>query len=59
MLDVLIETTDGKTSEGHTSNYLKVKVKGKYPSEEVLPVMVTSCDGNICYGEVAVLQETK
>ncbi len=59
VLDVLIETTDGKTSEGHTSNYLKVKVKGKYPSEEVLPVMVTSCDGNICYGEVAVLQETK
>lgn len=39
-LECLIEESDGEYSYGHTSNYLHVKIKGKYKSEEILDVEI-------------------
>lgn len=41
-LECLIEENDSEYSYGHTSNYLHVKVKGKYESEEIIDVEIDS-----------------
>ena len=39
-LECLIEESDDEYSYGHTSNYLHVKIKGKYESEEIIDVEI-------------------
>ena len=39
-LECLIEESDEEYSYGHTSNYLHVKIKGKYESEEIKDVEI-------------------
>lgn len=39
-VDVLIENNDGTYSYGHTSNYLHIKVRGVYKSEDVINVLI-------------------
>ncbi len=51
-VEVLIETNQEGYSYGHTSNYMKVKVKGTYPSETILPVTIQSVDKAICTGVI-------
>lgn len=40
-VEVLIEQTKDNNSYGHTSNYLSVKLKGAYSSEDVVTVEIT------------------
>lgn len=43
-LECLIEENDDEYSYGHTSNYLHVKIKGKYKSEEIIDVVIEDID---------------
>lgn len=51
-INVLIEENDGEYSYGHTSNFLYVKVKGIYNSEEEVEVTLTSVEYPYIVGEV-------
>ena len=51
-LEVLIETTEDNYSIGHTSNYLLVKVEGKYKQEEIINVLITEVDYPYVKGKV-------
>ncbi len=51
-VEVLIETNQEGYSYGHTSNYMKVKVKGIYASETILSVTIQSVDNAVCTGVI-------
>ena len=53
---VLIEENDGEYSYGHTSNFLYVKVKGVYNSEEEVTVKFESVSYPYIIGEVKVYE---
>ncbi len=51
--EVLFETHDGKYAYGHTDSFIEVRVPSASPlSENILPVMLLSTDGEICTGEL-------
>ena len=52
--EVLIETYEDGYSYGHTSNYLHVKVKGKYNQEDVIKVCIKSVEYPYVIGEIIV-----
>lgn len=43
-VSVLIENSDSDYSYGHTSNYLHVKVKGNFNSEDIIEVIIDDVD---------------
>jgi len=47
-IDVLIEQSKDGYSYGHTSNYLAVKLKGNYNSEDIVTVGITELDYPHC-----------
>ena len=51
-LEVLIERSFDNYSIGHTSNYLQVKVDGKYNHEQVINVEITKVDYPYAIGKV-------
>lgn len=51
-LEVLIERSFDNYSIGHTSNYLQVKVDGKYNHEQVIHVEITKVDYPYAIGKV-------
>lgn len=52
-LSVLMEVNRSDYSLGHTSNYLLVKVKGMYQSEDLVDVTITDVSYPYCLGEVS------
>ncbi len=51
-LEVLTEEVEGEYITGHTSNYLKVYLKGNYKLNMMYLCKIVSCSGSIVYGEV-------
>ncbi len=51
-LDVIVETSEGLESRGHTSNYILVNFKGLAKSGQTVDVKITSLDGIIVNGEI-------
>lgn len=51
-IDVLVETSNDNISYGHTSNYLHVKILGKYNSEDIVKVQLTKVDYPYIIGEI-------
>lgn len=51
-IDVLIETSNNNISYGHTSNYLYIKIPGKYNSEDIVKVHLTEVDYPYIIGKV-------
>ncbi len=49
-LDVIIETSDGTTSKGHTSNYILVTVDKVLEEGQTYPIKITSLDGLVVNG---------
>ena len=54
---VLTEEIDGEYTTGLTSNYLKVYIKGKYASNQMLLVEITEIKNDKIVGEVVLSQE--
>lgn len=50
-VEVLIEEYKDGYSYGHTGNYLHVKIKGKYPHNELVNVIITKVEYPYCLSE--------
>ena len=50
-VSVLIEEYKDGFSYGHTGNYIHVKVKGEYPSNELISVSLSTVEYPYCLGE--------
>ena len=50
-LNVLVEEVFDDYSTGHTSNYIKVKIKGKLEHNRDYLVKIVEVDGTTVYGE--------
>ena len=50
-LNVLVEEVFDDHSTGHTSNYIKVNIKGKLEHNKDYLVKITEVDGTTVYGE--------
>lgn len=49
-IEVLIERSKDGYSYGHTSNYLPIKIEGKYESEEIVTVKISQIEYPYCIG---------
>ena len=49
-VEVLMEESHDGYSYGHTGNYLHVRVKGEYPSNEMITVVIDDIDYPYCIG---------
>ena len=52
VLEVLVETNDETSSIGHTDNYLKVRVLGKFPSNSFIKVKINNLDNLVLEGSL-------
>lgn len=50
-MEVLIEQSKDGYSYGHTSNYLHVKLEGKYSSEEIINIKIDKIEYPYCIGK--------
>ena len=51
-MDVLVEEHKDGRSIGHTSNYLKVVIKGEVPTNEFYNVKITNASSSEVTGEI-------
>lgn len=56
-IEVLMEQTKDDYSYGHTSNYLSVKINGKYNSESIVSVEIIDIDYPYCVAKEVVKQK--
>ena len=52
VFSIIIEKISGEFSEGYTDTYIKVKIKGYIPVNELADVMIMSIEGECCVGEL-------
>ena len=52
IVEVLVETNDSNVSIGHTDNYLKVRVLGKFPSNSFIKVKINNLDNLVLEGSL-------